>query len=100
MPQQVVQGIVGDADRGQRAHVGMILDRNAQRAGMQDEGFVVAMPAVEDKGQGLALLRRLAFHVEELRGVGDRLANDDEAIRSEAQTSEPQSLLRNQYDVL
>src|SRR3546814_19576707 len=58
----------------------MILDRNAQRAGMQDEGFVVAMPAVEDKGQGLALLRRLAFHVEELRGVGDRLENDDEAL--------------------
>src|SRR3546814_12361148 len=38
------------------------------------------MTAVEDKGQGLALLRRLAFHVEELRGVGDRLENDDEAL--------------------
>src|SRR3546814_12517226 len=38
------------------------------------------MTAVEDKGQGLALLRRLAFHVEELRGVGDRLEHDDEAL--------------------
>src|SRR3546814_9858369 len=48
---------------------------------MQDEGLVVAVAAVEHQRQGLAVLRRRALHVEELRRMGDRLEDDDDALR-------------------
>ena len=76
-----MQRVAGDPDRGQRAHVAAVVERQPQRAGPHLGGAGRRVHLVEDQRQILALARRLAFHVDEMRGVRHRLEHDHELGR-------------------
>ena len=71
----------GDPDRRQRAHVALVLHRNAQRTRPHLGGDRRRMRLVEDQRQVLPLLGRLALDVDEMREMRHRLEQDDEVGR-------------------
>ena len=76
-----MQRVAGDADGRQHAPVRTVLQRDAQRPGLHLQRLVLHVFAVVGQRQALALARRLALDVDELRRMGDRLENDDELGR-------------------
>ena len=58
--------------------VGPVVERQAQGTGLQLDGLMLRVRLVEDQRQVLALFRRLALHVDELRRMGDGVEHDDE----------------------
>ena len=64
--EHAVQGVAGDADAGQHARIGAVLQRDAQRSGPHLQRLVVHVLAVEGERQALPLARRLALDVDEL----------------------------------
>ncbi|MCY1515787.1 hypothetical protein D9M68_503890 [compost metagenome] len=79
--EDIVQGVIGDTDRGQGAHIRMVFHLDAQRTRLHGQRLVVPVAAIEDERQRPPLLGRLALDVDELRGMGHRLEDDDEFRR-------------------
>jgi hypothetical protein len=80
-PQHVMEHGVGDPDAGQNAAVSAVLEAQAQRPGLQGQRPGLRSGGAEDHRQRLALPRRLALDVDELRRVRHRVEHDDEFRR-------------------
>ncbi len=79
--QHGVQFVACDPHRRQHPPGGAVVEGQAQGARPHLDGLMLRVRFVEDQRQVLALLGRLALHVDELRRMGDRIEHDDELRR-------------------
>ena len=82
LAEQVVQRVAGDPDATAATRVSVRFSSDSRSGpGRISMVPVVRMRLVEDQRQGLALARRLALDVDELRRMRHRLEHDDELGR-------------------
>ena len=81
LAEQVVELVPRDPHAGQHPRVGAVLERDSQRPRAHRKGRVRRAHFVEDDGEILALARRFALDVEELRPARHRVHDDDEFSR-------------------
>ena len=80
LAKEIMKLFAGDPKSRQHAAVGAVFQRQPQRPGPHLHGSGRRFDIVEDQRQRLALARRLALDVDELRAVGHRIERDDEIV--------------------
>ena len=81
LTQQVMQGVTGNPHGGKHARVRIVLKIKPQRSRCHHDSAGRRMHLVENHRQFLPVARRLAFDIDELHGMGDRLEHDEELRR-------------------